>query len=86
MQFPEYSSYYLESVARLMDGEMRPEFVLIPERFVGCADRFYCFQAVDHAIRNMKNVSEKSENKKETNLYNHEKIFYSEVQMDNPKT
>jgi hypothetical protein len=43
MQYPEYSSYYLETAARLIDGDIRPEFMLIPERFVGCADRYYCF-------------------------------------------
>ena len=39
---PDYTSYYIESIGRLIDGEMRPEWVLIPERSWDCADRYYC--------------------------------------------
>ena len=81
MQNPDYVSYYLESVARLYDGDMRPEYVLIPERSWDCADRYYCFQAAQHAILNLK---EKKQPKKSA-MYSLDNIFYSEVMEKSPR-
>lgn len=53
IQNPDYTSYYVESVARLDDGSMRPEWVLIPERFSDCAGRLYCSQAALDAISSL---------------------------------
>ena len=62
---PDYTSYYIESVDRLMFGETgydksdvdaigRPVYVLLPERFFDCKGRYYCFEAARHAILNIK--------------------------------
>jgi len=58
---PDYSSFYLETVATLSRADIRPEFILIPERFLGCADRYYCFQAVHGFILSMEAVPDRGQ-------------------------
>jgi hypothetical protein len=57
---------------------MRPEWLLIPERSYDCADRYYCFQAAQHAILNMGTQNG-------TAMYEQEKIFYSEITESSPR-
>lgn len=58
----------------------RPEYVLLPERFADCAGRYYCFEAAQHAILNMKDPEDPAQN-----TYEHEKIFYSEIHQGSPR-
>lgn len=67
-----------------MDAEIRPEYVLLPERYLDCAHRYYCFQAAQHAILNMKNKTSNGPEAEEA-LYGQEKIFYSEIMTTSPR-
>jgi GPI mannosyltransferase 3 len=76
LQNPDYTSYYLESIDRLVMEQMLPQWYVLPERSKCCAHRYYCFQAAQHAIEHMGN---------ETKMYELEKVFYSEVLEHSPR-
>ena len=64
-------------MSRLTDGEIRPEWVLIPERFYECAFRYYCSQAAIAAISSLGDP--------ETPMYSLAKTFESEFMFDSPR-
>ena len=80
---PDYTSYYLEAISKLETAQLRPEYVLVPERFYDCAGQQYCSQATQHGILNMK---AKTKDDREEKMYELEKTFYSEVIADSPRT
>lgn len=79
VQNPDYTSYYIESIAKLIDGEMRPEWILIPQRFHDCGQRYYCSEAALAAIKNL--GKEKPEDEP---MYTIAKVFGSEIVNPSP--
>ena len=79
MQNPDYTSYSIESIANLIDGKIRPEWVLIPQRSHDCGRRFYCSEATILAIKNLgKNLPS------DPPMYILEKVLSSEISDNNP--
>ena len=79
IQNPDYTSYSIETIAKLIDGEIRPEWVLIPQRFSDCGQRYYCSEATLAAIRNLGKTKPD-----DTPMYTLAKTFGSEIVNPSP--